>query len=103
MCGGSVWDFERWRPFKQFLDDVLRADRSDVSAALSTEPKRSRAGIARPAAKSHLFSGLGRGATLVRPRIFLRPRDPGGVGVAGCCAYGRLVTAVLLSLLSAFG
>jgi hypothetical protein len=22
MCGGSVWDFERWRPFKQFLDDV---------------------------------------------------------------------------------
>src|SRR2546423_15251096 len=47
MCGGSVWDFERWRPFKQFLDDVLRADRRDVSAALSTEPKRLRTSIAR--------------------------------------------------------
>jgi hypothetical protein len=24
MCGGTVWDFQEWRPFKQFLDDLDR-------------------------------------------------------------------------------
>jgi hypothetical protein len=34
MCGGSIWEYDEWRPFRDFL--------SDLDRPLTREPRPSR-------------------------------------------------------------